>query len=65
MVLEDAAYFTRRALWQIDRASIAADDGVAEVHVRLTSLYLQRALSDAEDALIGVPSKAIPMRIVA
>lgn len=64
MVLDDATYFTRRALWQIDRASDAADGGLAEVHVELTSLYLKRALSHLENALEG-PSNVLPMRIVA
>lgn len=65
MILDDAAYFTRRALWQIDRASEADDDGIAQVHVELSSLYLQRALSDAERALTKKPEPMMPLRIVA
>lgn len=65
MVLNDAAYFTRRALWQIDMASEADDDGIADVHMKLSSLYLQRALSDAERALTEKPRPMMELRIVA
>ena len=64
MVLDDATYFARRALLQIGKASDAADDGLAAIHVRLTALYLQRALSHLEGALEG-PSKLIRLRNVA
>ncbi len=65
MVLNDAAYYTRRALWQFDRASETLDQGFAEIHVRLSALYLQHALSDAEDALGEEPEKVMALRIVA
>ena len=65
MVLDDSAYFTRRAMWQIDRASEADDDVIADVHARLSSLYLQRALSDTEHALTEKPEPMMELRIVA
>lgn len=65
MVLDDAAYFTRRALCQIDRASQAVDDDIADIHVKLSALYLQHALSDTKDALIEEPEQTMALRIVA
>lgn len=43
MFLEDADYFTRRALSQLGCAANAADGGIALVHARLSNLYLERA----------------------
>lgn len=51
MFLNDADYFTRRALTQLDRAASAADQGVARVHVRLSDLYLERARTIVEREL--------------
>lgn len=65
MLLDAAAYFTRRALWQFDRASEAVDEDVAGIHVKLSTLYLQHALSEAEEALGEEPEKVMALRIVA
>lgn len=62
MVLDEAAYFTRRALTQIDFAAQAADDHVAQIHVRLSSLYLRRSLAETEGMLVERPSSVIPLR---
>ena len=51
MFCADATYYARRALWQLDRASCAADDDIALVHARLTELYLKRALANVDGEL--------------
>ena len=51
MFLNDADYFTRRALTQLDRAACATDQGIARVHARLSDLYLERARTIVEREL--------------
>lgn len=66
MFFTDAAYYTQRALSQLDRASCAADDDIALVHARLTELYLKRALDHVESELgRNWKHNVVPMRIVA
>jgi len=66
MFCADATYYARRALWQLDRASCAADDDIALVHARLTELYLKRALATVDGELRrDGRSNVVPMRIVA
>lgn len=71
MFFEDANYFTRRALSQLECAANASDDGIASIHARLSDMYLERARASvdvdswqaAEAALAG--STVVPLRIVA
>lgn len=66
MVLDEANYFTRRALFQFDLASVAEDEGVARVHVRMSDLYLARARTIVAEQTMGAwPDNVVPLRAIA
>ncbi len=66
MTLDEASYFTRRALFQFDRASAADDESIASVHARLSDLYLERARAIVAEQTMGDwPDNVVPLRATA
>lgn len=65
MILDDASYFTRRALFQFEQASVTDDDTVARVHVQLSDLYLERARQVVSEQTSSSPrDNVVPLRAV-
>lgn len=66
MFLDEASYFTQRALFQFDLASAADDESVTRVHVRMSDLYLERARTIVAEQTKGAwPDNVVPLRAIA
>lgn len=64
MNMDEASYFTRRAVAQMELASDAAGEDIGRVHARLSDLYLERARSlVAHETSVGLEGNVVPLRI--
>lgn len=66
MFFEDASYFTRRALRQLECAANASDDVIASIHARLSDMYLERARASVDvKPKHAAETTVVPLRVVA